>query len=141
MSDWVSDRPAIREALASKNKPQITFSWSSDPWTKLKRYLFNFIYMVAFTWLHVAKCPIIRKRHEILMQKMNLSLDYNKVRHQVKRKDRSGNCWMKAYVAYSYNYNTSPCFFGWCFSFSYCQPQARLKPKRCLGGFIFTLNK
>ena len=22
----------------------------------------------------------------------------------------------------------------------YCQPQARLKPKRCLGGFIFTLN-
>ena len=23
----------------------------------------------------------------------------------------------------------------------YCQPQARLKPKLCLGGFIFTLNK
>ena len=22
----------------------------------------------------------------------------------------------------------------------YCQPQARLKPKRCLGGFIFTIN-
>ena len=30
---------------------------------------------------------------------------------------------------------------SWRGNSDYCQPQARLKPKRCLGGFIFTLNK
>ena len=35
-------------------------------------------------------------------------------------------------------------WIDWCHDFycsSYCQPQARLKPKRCLGGFIFTLRE
>jgi hypothetical protein len=37
--------------------------------------------------------------------------------------------------------NLLGCFFHFSQVRLYCQSQARLKPKRCLGGLIFTLNK